>query len=529
MLKLLCAVRMRLLLDAIMGGGRRRRSRGLAVVYALLMVYLVVALGGMFGLGFSVLVPLGDMGLSWLYFALAGMAAVALSVGGTVLMAQSQLYDARDNELLLSLPLSPGAILASRMLVLYAMNLLITLLVLVPAGVVYWQGREGWIAGGLAILPGAVAAALLALALGCLFGWLIGLVTARMRRRGLMTVLLSLVLLAVYFYGYFRINVLLQNILLSGQALAEKVRSYLWLFYALGEGLSGRWLYLVAFLAVTAAVSAGAVWLLSKTFVRIATARKPVARVKYRSENIRCTSLRTALLKRELTRFFTCPIYLLNSGIGILMTIVAGAAVFIKRELLLSLADQMGMTAETLLPFFACAGLCVLGSTVMVSAPSVSLEGRYLWVIRSLPVPSRDVLRAKLEEHVVLSAPAVVFCGIVLWWAVGAEAAMGILVLAVPLLFLVCTGAWGLAMNLLLPRLDWVSETEPVKQGAATLLAMLGSFTLAAAIAVPYPLWLRQWMMPEIYLGCWLVAMAVMTVGLLRWIDTAGVRRFEEL
>ena len=150
-------------------------------------------------------------------------------------------------------------------------------------------------------------------------------------------------------------------------------------------------------------------------------------------------------------------------------------------------------------------------------------------MIRSLPVPSRDVLRAKLEAHVVLSAPAVVFCGIVLWWAVGAEAAMGILVLAVPLLFLVCTGAWGLAMNLLLPRLDWVSETEPVKQGAATLLAMLGSFTLAAAIAVPYPLWLRQWMIPEIYLGCWLVAMAVMTVGLLRWIDTAGVRRFEEL
>ena len=51
----------------------------------------------------------------------------------------------------------------------------------------------------------------------------------------------------------------------------------------------------------------------------------------------------------------------------------------------------------------------------------------------------------------------------------------------------------------------------------------------SAAIAVPYQLWLRQWMIPEIYLGCWLVAMAVMTVGLLRWIDTTGVRRFEEL
>ena len=61
---------------------------------------------------------------------------------------------------------------------------------------------------------------MLALSLGCLFGWLIGLLTARLRRRNLMTVLLSLILLAAYFYGYFRINALLQTILLSGAVLA---------------------------------------------------------------------------------------------------------------------------------------------------------------------------------------------------------------------------------------------------------------------------------------------------------------------
>ena len=528
MLKLLCAVRLRLLLDAVMGGRRRRRSRGLTVVYALLLVYLVVALGGMFALGFSALTPLADMGLSWLYFALAGMAAVALSVGGTALMAQSQLYDARDNELLLSLPLSPGMILASRMLVLYAMDLLITLLVLLPAGGVYWAARTEWFPGGLALLPGAAAAALLALALGCLFGWLIGLLTARLRRRNMMTVLLSLALMAAYFYGYFRINALLGRILLSGQSLAEEVRRFLWLFYALGEGLSGRWPYLLAFLAVTAAVSAGALWLLSRTFVRIATTRRPAVRARYRREDIRRASMPTALLRREMTRFFTCPIYLLNSGLGILAMAAAGVAVLVKRELLLSLAAQTGIGTE-LLPFFACVGLCVLSSTVMISAPSVSLEGRYLWVIRSLPVAPREVLRAKLRAHVVLAAPAAVFCGGALCWAAGAGAVMSLLILTAPLVFLMAAGAWGLAMNLLLPRLDWVSETEPVKQGAATLLAMLGSFTLAAAVAVPYPLWLRHVIGPEIYLGCWLAVLALLAWGLLRWLDTAGVRRFEAL
>ena len=194
MLKLLCAVRLRLLLDAIMGGGRRRRSQGMAVLYGFLLVYLVVALGGMLALGFSALLPLADMGLDWLYFALAGITAVVLAAGETILMAQSQLYDARDNELLLSLPISPGVILASRTLVLFSMDLLTALVVLIPAGAVYWRGKSGWPMGSLTLVLGTVAAALLSLALGCLFGWLVGLLTARIRRRNLMTVLVSLVL-----------------------------------------------------------------------------------------------------------------------------------------------------------------------------------------------------------------------------------------------------------------------------------------------------------------------------------------------
>ena len=527
MLKMLCAVRLRLLLDAVMGGGRRRRSRGMAVVYAALLIYMVVVLSGMFALGFSVLLPLADMGLGWLYFALAGIAAVVLAAGGTILMAQSQLYDARDNELLLSLPIAPGVILASRTIVLFAMDLLTVLVVLLPAGAVYWRGRTGGALGLLTLVPGLLAVSLLALALGCLFGWLIGLLTARLRRRNLMTVLLSLALLAAYFYGYFRMNALLQGILLSGTFLAERVRLFLWPFYALGMGLSGDWGLMVAFLAVAAAVTALVLWLLAKTFVAIVTARRPGARAKYSSRDIRTTSVGKALVNKELTRFFACPIYLLNSGLGVLMTVVAGAAVLIKRELLFALAAQM--EAGDLLPFFACAGLCVLGSTVMITAPSVSLEGRYLWVIRSLPVPSQAVLRAKLWAHMVISTPAFLLCGGMLWWAAGASFSMGILILTVPLLYLFCSGAFGLVINLLLPRMEWVSETEPVKQGASVIVAMLGNITLAAAVAIPYPMWLKSVVAPELYLGVWGLVLALAGGGFLRWLDKEGARRFEIL
>ena len=50
-----------------------------------------------------------------------------------------------------------------------------------------------------------------------------------------------------------------------------------------------------------------------------------------------------------------------------------------------------------------------------------------------------------------------------------------------PLSGVVLAPAWGLIANLLLPRFDWKSETEVVKQGASVLVAMLGGMALSIA------------------------------------------------
>ena len=49
-------------------------------------------------------------------------------------------------------------------------------------------------------------------------------------------------------------------------------------------------------------------------------------------------------------------------------------------------------------------------STSCISAPSVSLEGKSLWVIRSLPVSGRTVLRGKLRMHYMLLVPLSAVC-----------------------------------------------------------------------------------------------------------------------
>ena len=106
---------------------RRKQSKGgtgRTIGFAVLFLYVIICFFIMFGSMFSsICMPLHELGLGWLYFAIAGLMAFMLTFIGNVFATQTQLFDAKDNELLLSMPIAPKFILGSRMLLLLALDL----------------------------------------------------------------------------------------------------------------------------------------------------------------------------------------------------------------------------------------------------------------------------------------------------------------------------------------------------------------------------------------------------------------------
>ena len=95
-------------------------SVALIVLYAALMVFII---GGMFtALAIGICKPMTDAGLCWLYFTLFRLIAVAMGVFGSVFNTYAGLYLAKDNDLLLSLPIPVHALLVSRLLGVYIMG-----------------------------------------------------------------------------------------------------------------------------------------------------------------------------------------------------------------------------------------------------------------------------------------------------------------------------------------------------------------------------------------------------------------------
>ena len=117
----------------------KARSKAAITGYIVLFVILMVGiLGGMFTfLSVSLCGALTAVGFDWLYFAIMSLLAILLGAFGSVFNTYSGLYLAKDNDLLLSMPIPVGTIMISRLLGVYLMGLMYSGVVIIPTAAVY--------------------------------------------------------------------------------------------------------------------------------------------------------------------------------------------------------------------------------------------------------------------------------------------------------------------------------------------------------------------------------------------------------
>lgn len=204
----------------------KARSRASAVGYALLFAVLVVVLMLCFaGMALPLASVLLPAGLDWLYFASMGLTALLVSVLASAFTSYSGLFQSRDNELLLSLPIPPAVIFGVRVSTVYLACLIYLLMAWVPAVVCYGLLAAHPLAGVLCSIPMALVLAGAACILAVLLGWAVALANDRARHKSLVTVVCSLVFFALYYAGFLRVQDILDDLLAdaaqSGAALAR--------------------------------------------------------------------------------------------------------------------------------------------------------------------------------------------------------------------------------------------------------------------------------------------------------------------
>ena len=281
----------------------KARSRGATIAYlvgfALLMVGL---LGGIFAyLSVSLFGALSAVGMDWLFFALMGLLAVFLGAFGSVFNTYSSLYLAKDNDLLLSLPIPLRVIISSRLVTVYLMGLMYSAVVIVPAVIVYWvqvAHSAAAIVGG--ILTVAIVS-LIVLLLSCLLGWVVAKISLKLKHKSITTVLVSLLGIGLYYFIYFKAQTVISDLVANAVVYGVKIKGAAYPLYLFGRMAEGDWTAMALVSAAVVLLTAMTWLLLSRSFLRLATSGGSTGKARYREKKDRVRSLPAtgALLRAE--------------------------------------------------------------------------------------------------------------------------------------------------------------------------------------------------------------------------------------
>ena len=508
----------------------KMRSRGATIAYIALYALLMVGLlGGMFALmAVGLCGPLVEGGMGWLYYLLMGLIAVFLGTFGSVFSTYSSLYLSKDNDLLLSLPIPVRCVMASRLLGVYLLGLMYAAVVIVPGVIVYWLTAPvtaGTIVGGVLMV---LIVSVIVMVLSCLLGWVVARISLKLKNKSFITVILSLLFLSAYYFVYYKAQALITLLVENAAVYGMKIRGSAYLLYLFGCVGAGDWLAMLIVTVTQALLLALTMWGIARSFLKIATATGSVKKVRFEHKAVRAQSTQRALLGKELRRFAASPNYMLNCGLGIVMLTAAGIALLIKGRALAQLLDGVFGAGADIVPVLMSAALCLLASMNDMAAPSVSLEGRQLWLAQSLPVVPWQVLRAKLDTQLLLTGVPMLFCALCAVIVLPGGAAEMALAVVVALLYTLLSALAALALGLKMPNLTWTNETTPIKQSGCVMLSLFANWFYALALGGLYFL-CGNALSAAVYLAIFAVVTAAGSALLLRWVKKQGARIFAAL
>ena len=492
----------------------KARSVVSTVLFILLFVGLMAGvLGGIFTyLSISLCAGFVAVDMGWLFFLIMALIAIAIGAFGSIFNTYSGLYLSKDNDLLLSMPIPVSSILAARLITVYLMGLMYSAIVIGPTVIVYWIFAGATVLNVIGGLLLVLLISLIVLILSCALGWCVAKISLKLKHKNFTTVIASLLFLAAYYWIYFKAQTVINDLMENAIAYGNKVKDSAYVFYLFGKIGEGDPLAMLTFAIGIGAVSSG-----------------PSVHIAYKEKKAKQRGEFVAVLGKEFSRFTSSANYMLNCGLGSLFFVVIGVLLLIKRGAILpAMTELFGAESGSMICIFLVVAACATISMNDMVVPSVSLEGKSLWILQSVPVDAWNVIKAKLGVQLIVTAVPLCIYDICMLIIIRKNPAQMILAVIVPVLFLFFMDMFGLMLGIVRPNLTWTNELAPIKQSLNVMIAMLGGWAFTIVMVAPY-LMVGYQIGAAGYLLIVGAVLVVLDVLLYFWLKKVGVKKFAEL
>lgn len=451
----------------------KKKKFWMGVAYAFVILVVMFYVGAM-SYGY-VYIGLGDILPAYLI-----MIASLIILMFSIFKAGNVIFQKHSYDILSSLPVKNSSIVISRFVRMYVENVLLTLVVMLPAVVVF----------GVLVKPtwsfyviGLIATAfipLLPITISVFIGALIMAVSSRAKHKNLVSIFLSVVLVVGIMLGCVQFSAVAEDIDIEAlQNMLNLVLGVISRIYPpaawLGSAmLTGDFLTCMGCVCGGILVFAIVMWLVSVNYTRISAGLYSTsAKHNYQMGKLQKTRLLGALYKREFKRYFASSVYVVNTCVAPIMGLLFSVAMFfVGPEQLEGVAADfyaesgMILHIRNMLPM----ALAMIFCMMPITAVSISMEGKQWWIVKTLPIRAKDLLDSKLLMNLSVTAPFYLLSVILV--SIGQKVSFMefVWILFVPLVAMLFSAVFGQTVNLKLAVFDWENEVSVVKQSASMLV-----------------------------------------------------------
>lgn len=394
----------------------------------------------------------------------------------TILKAGNDIFQKKAFEMQMSLPVNKTAIIVSRFLTMYVTELFISILIMFPGLIMYNVYEDTtftfWLFGiiEMLLLP------LLPLTVATIIGAGIIAITAKWKHRNAIVTGFTLLFLTGWIVVSMGANQITDQAMedfikktfeMLGKKTAAIYPPAVWIGDAI---VNGDILAFVMYAGTSVVLFVLMIWVLQKHFLSICTALES----NYHNEGFTITrmdssSMLKALWRKELKRYFASSIYVTNTIIGNIMTVILAISVLVMGVDEVGQMFGMEISIGHLLPIL----LGAIAIMTPMTTCSISIEGKQWWIVNTLPIPMKMLRRGKVLASLSVALPFYLISGVITLIAVKPNLLGAIWIIIIPALYIIFGTYAGITINEKFPRFDWESEAQVVKQGTPIILMLL--------------------------------------------------------
>lgn len=442
----------------------------------LILFSIIVLMGSMFSLMLDLADMLKKVNQMELLLVIGFLGTVIFNLVNSIYKAPAYLYQARDYEMLSSLPIKDSTIFASKIILLVASNYLYSAFIMIIPSLVYFIKGNASFIYIINLLIMFITTPFIPIIISSIITYLIGRLSYNSRYKNSILIIGSiLATLAIILISYNMDNFLEVIIKNSSSIIEISKKIYVPAYYFI-DGLKNNNLLSVlifSFLSITPFIIF--ILIFSKGFRKINSKMTEGYKVNdYKVKGLKSSKPIKALLNKELKRYFSSYIYVLNTSFGlVLLGVLAVGIIILGKDKIATIINLSSYTSMFNVQITMIIMFCIFMSCTTSS--SISLEGKNLWILKSLPIDELDIFKSKLGINILLVLPialiSFLLISIKLKFSIFYIITMSILII-VSSFFI---ALYGLFINLLYPKLDYINEVEVVKRGLSSTISIFSS------------------------------------------------------